>query len=190
MGYCNDDEFENLAKLESGSEIMGEENKYVFGVKTKVGCFEKVLVKIPDTLHELAKDAEDILDSPEMKQLCGEIGKFSEDMSKLGHEQMQKFINEKGPHIRNQVEKLIKELEQGGYKEKAKQWKEFLKQEMGFTNFSAVFQKLAKETGDFLKSPEMKQLYEELVLAAIFLWALSFAISSLFDEAFCIGAFF
>ncbi|MCP4111599.1 MAG: MCE family protein [Desulfobacteraceae bacterium] len=162
VGYCNDDKFENLAKLESGAEVTGEENKYVFGVKTKVGCFEKVLVKIPDTLNELTKDIGDILDSPEMKQLYGEIDKFAKDMSKLGNEQMQKFISEKGPHIRRQVERLIEELEQGGYKDKAKQWKEFLRQELDFTDFSVVLQELTREAEDFLKSPEMKRLYREL----------------------------
>ncbi len=162
LGYCNNDEFENLAKLESGSEIMGEENKYVFGVKIRAGCFEKVPANLPNALQYLTSGMGDILASLEIKHLYGEIDKFVQDMSKLGDEQMQKFVSEKGPHIRKQVELLIKELEQGGYKDKAKKWKEFLEQELGFTNFSAALQDLTREAGDFLRSPEMKQLYGEL----------------------------
>ena len=75
-------------------------------------------------LKDLAIDA---LKSPEAEQIYSEVEDFVGELKEKGEEESKKLLEEKGPEMKKRLEKLIRELEKGGYEEKAKEVKEIFK---------------------------------------------------------------
>ncbi len=128
MGYCRDHDLQEFPKMLSGALITGEDSELIFLLKTHVGCFSKTSGSISDTLESLKKNIDRLLNSPKAQQLYRDIETFFMDLSKMTQEHFKRFMEEKGPEIRNKIEEFIKELERMGHKKEAEDWKKFMEE--------------------------------------------------------------
>jgi hypothetical protein len=129
VGYCKNQNPHRFPKLASGVIVNGENNEILFMIKTRVGCFKETSKSLSPALETLKQNLDGILNSPEVHQFYQDLEKFFIDLNKIIEDNINHFIEEKGPEIRKKIEDLIKELERMGRQKEAEELKKVLTNE-------------------------------------------------------------